>query len=94
MDLGGVTKEFFHLVSEQMLDPRANLFIPQGPNNTFHPSPSSAINGTPLAPLFLQAPRFRASLSLSHVLETCSRAFMSGQLTRWPGWHFFSPQRG
>lgn len=47
MDLGGVTKEFFHLVSEQMLDPRANLFIPQGPNNTFHPSPSSAINGTP-----------------------------------------------
>lgn len=44
MDLGGVTKEFFHLVSEQMLDPRANLFIPQGPNNTFHPSPSSAIN--------------------------------------------------
>jgi hypothetical protein len=45
MDMGGVTKEFFQLVSEQMLDPRANLFIPQGPNNTFHPSPSSAING-------------------------------------------------
>lgn len=46
LDMGGVTKEFFHVVSEQVLDPQANLFIPQGPNNTFHPSPSSAINGS------------------------------------------------
>jgi hypothetical protein len=44
LDLGGVTREFFQIVSEQILDPRANLFIPQGPNNTFHPSPSSHIN--------------------------------------------------
>lgn len=47
IDMGGVTKEFFSLVSEQMLDPQANLFLPQGPNNTFHPSPSSSVNGKP-----------------------------------------------
>ncbi|KAL6051720.1 HECTdomain (Ubiquitin-transferase) domain containing protein [Balamuthia mandrillaris] len=44
IDYGGVTQEFFQLVSEQMLDPHVNLFLPNGPNNTFHPSPSSSIN--------------------------------------------------
>eukprot|EP01089_Gocevia_fonbrunei_P001597 TRINITY_DN11483_c0_g1_i1.p1 TRINITY_DN11483_c0_g1~~TRINITY_DN11483_c0_g1_i1.p1 ORF type:complete len:566 (-),score=107.19 TRINITY_DN11483_c0_g1_i1:48-1640(-) len=43
-DWGGVSREFFQIVSEQLLDPRRNLFLPQGPNNTFHPSTSSHIN--------------------------------------------------
>eukprot|EP01087_Luapelamoeba_hula_P009308 TRINITY_DN2401_c0_g1_i1.p1 TRINITY_DN2401_c0_g1~~TRINITY_DN2401_c0_g1_i1.p1 ORF type:complete len:293 (-),score=28.62 TRINITY_DN2401_c0_g1_i1:911-1789(-) len=48
-DLGGVTREFFHIVSSQMLDPSNNLFLPNGPNNTFHPSPTSGINDNHLA---------------------------------------------
>lgn len=63
LDMGGVTKEFFHVVSEHMLDPQANLFTPQGPNNTFHPSPSSSINGTSTGSLFF--PFLLLSLSLA-----------------------------
>eukprot|EP01090_Pellita_catalonica_P001770 TRINITY_DN11509_c0_g1_i1.p1 TRINITY_DN11509_c0_g1~~TRINITY_DN11509_c0_g1_i1.p1 ORF type:complete len:470 (+),score=77.86 TRINITY_DN11509_c0_g1_i1:2-1411(+) len=43
-DWGGVSREFFQLVSEGLLDPRVNLFLPKGPNNTYHPSPSSYVN--------------------------------------------------
>eukprot|EP00005_Dracoamoeba_jomungandri_P001649 CAMPEP_0174252470 /NCGR_PEP_ID=MMETSP0439-20130205/1927_1 /TAXON_ID=0 /ORGANISM="Stereomyxa ramosa, Strain Chinc5" /LENGTH=539 /DNA_ID=CAMNT_0015333009 /DNA_START=135 /DNA_END=1754 /DNA_ORIENTATION=+ len=44
IDRGGASREFFNLVSNEILNPQHNLFLPVGPNNTFHPSPSSHVN--------------------------------------------------
>ncbi|EFC39276.1 HECT domain-containing ubiquitin ligase [Naegleria gruberi] len=44
-DVGGVTREFYHLLSQQILNPNNALFIKTGPNNTYHPNPASAVNG-------------------------------------------------
>jgi len=44
IDLGGVTREFFSEVSKKLLDPSLGLFVPIGPNQTYHPSASSGAN--------------------------------------------------
>jgi WD40 repeat protein len=44
LDVGGVTREFYQLLSEQILDPRNCLFVKSGFNHTFHPNPHSSIN--------------------------------------------------
>lgn len=43
VDYGGVTREFFQIASERMIDPQACLFAPIGPNHTFHPSPAAKL---------------------------------------------------
>eukprot|EP01080_Neovahlkampfia_damariscottae_P010861 gene10861-3479_t len=44
LDMGGVTREFYQLLSEQILDPINALFVQTGFNNTYHPNPTSQIN--------------------------------------------------
>lgn len=43
LDMGGVTREFYQLLSEQILDPNNALFL-RTPGNTYHPNPASAVN--------------------------------------------------
>eukprot|EP01088_Endostelium_zonatum_P010990 TRINITY_DN2472_c0_g1_i1.p1 TRINITY_DN2472_c0_g1~~TRINITY_DN2472_c0_g1_i1.p1 ORF type:complete len:535 (+),score=89.86 TRINITY_DN2472_c0_g1_i1:162-1766(+) len=44
LDWGGPKREFFQIVSQQLFDPLNNMFLPTGPNNTFHPSSCSGAN--------------------------------------------------
>jgi hypothetical protein len=44
LDVGGVTREFYRLLSEQILDPNNALFLKTGVNGTYHPNPTSTIN--------------------------------------------------
>lgn len=48
LDMGGVTREFYQLLSEQILDPTNCLFVKTGFNNTYHPNPNSSVNDTHL----------------------------------------------
>ncbi|KAL9642107.1 hypothetical protein ABK040_007113 [Willaertia magna] len=44
LDIGGVTREFYHLLSNQILNVNNALFLNTGINNTYHINPSSMIN--------------------------------------------------
>lgn len=48
LDMGGVTREFYQLLSTRILDPNAALFYCIETNNTYHPNPASRINPTHL----------------------------------------------
>lgn len=48
LDMGGVTREFYQLLSEQILDPTNCLFVKTGFNHTYHPNPNSSVNDTHL----------------------------------------------
>ncbi|KAF0983086.1 hypothetical protein FDP41_011064 [Naegleria fowleri] len=43
-DVGGVTREFYHLLSQKILDSNNALFVRTGHANTYHPNPTSAVN--------------------------------------------------
>jgi E3 ubiquitin-protein ligase HUWE1 len=42
LDMGGVTREFYRLLSEEILDANNALFLKSG--SVFHPNPSSVVN--------------------------------------------------
>jgi E3 ubiquitin-protein ligase HUWE1 len=44
LDMGGVTREFYQLLSEQILDSNNALFLSTSTNQTYHPNPASVIN--------------------------------------------------
>lgn len=43
LDMGGVTREFYQLLSAQILDPNNALFC-RTPCNTYHPNVASVVN--------------------------------------------------
>lgn len=44
LDMGGVTREFYQLLSKEILDARNALFVSTSCNNTYHPNTTSNIN--------------------------------------------------
>ncbi|KAL0489037.1 E3 ubiquitin-protein ligase [Acrasis kona] len=44
LDMGGVTREFYQLLSEQILDSNNALFVRTGTQYTYHPNPASQVN--------------------------------------------------
>ena len=44
MDAGGVSREWFNLLSKEIFDPGYALFIPSANGGTYQPSPHSYIN--------------------------------------------------
>lgn len=42
--MGGITREFYSIMSNEILDPNNALFVRCGVNHTAHPNPSSTIN--------------------------------------------------
>lgn len=44
MDAGGLTREWFLLLSKEIFNPNYALFLPSANGNTFQPSPHSKIN--------------------------------------------------
>ncbi len=44
LDMGGVTREFYQLLSEQILDSNNGLFLATSTNQTYHPNPASSVN--------------------------------------------------
>lgn len=47
LDMGGLSKEFYQLLSAQILDRKNALFLLTG-NHSYHPNPASAVNETHL----------------------------------------------
>ena len=43
-DAGGITREWYQLLSRKMFDPNYCLFLPGSNGNTFHPSSKSYVN--------------------------------------------------